>query len=110
MLLTMFVGQVWAHDKVVVIPLMGSTGDAQAGDVLRGKTFSNADRKGITGTRPQVPVAKTGMKRSDYVYDDYSNALFHGEYYSGTRFYQAMPDFSVSSVQNRHDTRHNNLK
>jgi hypothetical protein len=43
-----------AADKVVVVPLGGKkpTGDAVAPDVREGKTFSNKNDVGITGTMP----------------------------------------------------------
>lgn len=51
----------FAADKVVVVPLGGAVGDAAVEDVLSGKTFSNSTSKGITGTRPPAPVAKSGQ-------------------------------------------------
>jgi formylglycine-generating enzyme required for sulfatase activity len=39
-----------AQNKVVVIPLMGSVGNATASDVLKGKTFSSTAGEGFTGT------------------------------------------------------------
>ena len=68
-----------AADKVVVIPLGGATGDAVAGDVVTGKTFSNAEQKGISGTRPLVPIAKTGATTSYHTGDDASYASRLGE-------------------------------
>ncbi len=52
-----------AHEKVVVVPLLGeeATGNATQEDVLNGKTFSNSTATGLTGTRPPAPVAKTGQ-------------------------------------------------
>jgi hypothetical protein len=48
--------------QVVVVPLGGGgTGNAEKGDVLKGKTFSNSTKKGVVGTRPAAPVAKTGQ-------------------------------------------------
>lgn len=52
-----------AHDKVVVIPLLGNeaTGNATRDDVLKGKTFSNSSTTGLTGRRPPAPVEQTGQ-------------------------------------------------
>lgn len=49
-----------AEDKVVVIPLnsIKSTGDAQPSDVLSGKTFSNGEEIGLTGTL-EMPTSDT---------------------------------------------------
>ncbi len=48
-----------AQDKVVVIPLgTDATGDAAQSHVLKGKTFSNQNATGLTGTRPPAPVPK----------------------------------------------------
>ena len=48
-----------AHDKVVVIPLgTEATGDAVQSHVLKGKTYSNQNATGLTGTRPPAPVPK----------------------------------------------------
>ncbi len=38
-----------------------ATGDAEIGDVLTGKTFSNSTGTGLTGTRAPAPVPKTGQ-------------------------------------------------
>ncbi len=51
------VSNVFCHDKVVVIPLIGATaceGDAAAVNVLETLTFSNSGETGITGTEPNV--------------------------------------------------------
>ena len=51
------VSNVFCHDKVVVIPLIGATAceeDAAAVNVLETLTFSNSDETGITGTMPNV--------------------------------------------------------
>ncbi len=66
----LFSGVCTAADKVVVVPIGGARGDAVAGDVLDGKTFSNAKAKGIAGTRPPAPVAKTGATTMSYPGDD----------------------------------------
>ncbi len=39
-----------AHEKVVVVPIGGAVGDAKATDVVKGKTFSSKEGKGLTGT------------------------------------------------------------
>ncbi len=60
-----------AQNKVVVVPLgKKPTGDAVAADVLKGKTFSNADTIGMVGVRPLVPIAKTGQTTSYATGDD----------------------------------------
>lgn len=61
-----------AQNKVVVIPLLSeeAAGNATREDVLRGKTFSNSSATGLTGTRPPVPVAKTGQTYSYTIGDD----------------------------------------
>jgi len=45
-------------DKVVIIPLVknGATGNAEATDVLEGKTFSNADNVNLSGKMTNVGV------------------------------------------------------
>lgn len=49
-------------DRVIVVPLGGSAkGNAERGDVLKGKTFSTAAEQGLSGTRPPAPVEKTGL-------------------------------------------------
>lgn len=50
-----------AAEKVVVVPFFSATGNAIAADVLIGKTFSNASRKGLTGSRSPAPIAATGQ-------------------------------------------------
>jgi len=59
----LFAVSAMAQTRVVVIPMGGKkpVGDAVAADVLKGKTFSNADTIGMVGVRPPVPVAKTGQ-------------------------------------------------
>lgn len=39
-----------AADKVVVVPLGGAAGDATVADVVKGRTFSSKQGKGLTGT------------------------------------------------------------
>ncbi len=68
-----------AADRVVVVPLGGAKGNAVKKDVLSGKTFSNSKEKGITGSRPQAPVAATGATVSVYPGDDFSYASTYGE-------------------------------
>ena len=47
----LFSGYTTAADKVVVVPLGGTVGNATAADVVKGKTFSSkAVGKGVTGT------------------------------------------------------------
>ncbi len=49
-----------AHEKVVVVPLGGTVGDATAADVVKGRTFSsNAAGKGVTGTLEQHPMGQS---------------------------------------------------
>ena len=49
-----------AADKVVVVPLGGTVGNAVASDVVKGKTFSSlAAGKGVTGTLEQHPMGQT---------------------------------------------------
>ena len=49
-----------AADKVVVIPLGGTVGNATAADVVKGKTFSSkAAGKGATGTLEQHPMGQS---------------------------------------------------
>ncbi len=75
--------QTLAHNLVAVVPLGGNAkGDAATGDVVQGKTFSNATERGITGTRPLVPIAQTGIQRSDRSGDDYSRVIYYGEWVS----------------------------
>lgn len=48
------------HSQVVVVPLVGTVGDAVATDVVKGKTFSSkAAGKGATGTLELHPTAQT---------------------------------------------------
>ncbi len=49
-----------AADKVVVVPLGGTVGDATAADVVKGKTFSSqVTGKGVTGTLELPPIAQS---------------------------------------------------
>ncbi len=49
-----------AHDNTVIIPLSGALGDAEASDVVSGKTFSSKSAgKGVTGTLELPPTAQT---------------------------------------------------
>ncbi|WP_446010640.1 formylglycine-generating enzyme family protein [Candidatus Electrothrix sp.] len=49
-----------AADRVVVIPLGGTVGNATAADVVKGKTFSSkAAGKGATGTLEQHPMGQS---------------------------------------------------
>jgi formylglycine-generating enzyme required for sulfatase activity len=49
-----------AHEKVVVVPLSGTVGDALTSDVLKGKTFSSkAAGKGVKGTLELSPTAQS---------------------------------------------------
>jgi len=50
--------------QVAVVPLMGrkATGDAMPVDVLKGKTFSNANGNSLTGTRSPALPGKTGQQ------------------------------------------------
>ena len=50
-----------AQPRVVVVPLGGATGDAVAGDVVEGKTFSSKAGKGLTGTRSPGVLGATGQ-------------------------------------------------
>ena len=59
-----------AHNKVVVIPMGGGSGNAEVEDVLVDKTFSNSTGDGLTGKRPPAPVSKTGQKGANRVGDD----------------------------------------
>ncbi|MCF6186198.1 MAG: DUF1566 domain-containing protein [Desulfobulbaceae bacterium] len=68
-----------AKEKVVIVPLGGARGNAKKSDVLTGKTFSNSSSRGITGTRPPAPVARTGAVRSDHAGDDASYAAMYGQ-------------------------------
>lgn len=68
-----------AANTVVVVPLGSAKGNAVKSDVLRDKTFSNSTSKGITGTRPPAPIAKTGATASVYAGDDFSYASTYGE-------------------------------
>ncbi|HHL33604.1 MAG TPA: formylglycine-generating enzyme family protein [Desulfobulbaceae bacterium] len=53
-------GYATAADRVVVIPLGGTVGNATAADVVKGKTFSSkAAGKGVTGTLVLPPTAQT---------------------------------------------------
>jgi hypothetical protein len=53
-------GNATAADKVVVVPLGGTVGNATAADVVKGKTFSSeAAGKGVTGTLEQHPMGKS---------------------------------------------------
>jgi len=46
-----------AADKVVVIPLLGgAVGNATVADVVKGKTFSNKEKKNLEGIRPPAPI------------------------------------------------------
>jgi formylglycine-generating enzyme required for sulfatase activity len=59
-LLLMFVCDAVAADRVVVVPLGGAIGNATAGDVVQGKTFSSqAAGKGATGTLAQHPMGQS---------------------------------------------------
>jgi hypothetical protein len=101
LLLFFVIGQSWAHDNVVVVPMMSSTGNAQAGDVVTGKTFSNSGKRGITGNRPPVPIAKTGIGRSDYAGDDGSTAHTHGVSVTPPRFLEIVGDwYGVGTYDN----------
>ncbi len=52
--LFLFIGNAAAAEKVVVVPLGGTAGNATAADVVKGKTFSSkVAGKGITGTLVQ---------------------------------------------------------
>lgn len=52
-------GSAIAADKVVVIPMGGTVGNATAGDVVKGKTFSSQSAgKGATGTLEQHPMGQ----------------------------------------------------
>lgn len=76
-----------AADKVVVIPVMGgneATGDATESDVLAGKTFSSSNGTGLTGTRPVVPIGKTGITTFYATGDD--GDLQKGEAWPNPRF------------------------
>ncbi len=58
--LLLFSGYALAADRVVVIPLGGTVGNATAADVVKGKTFSSkAAGKGATGTLVLSPTAQT---------------------------------------------------
>ncbi len=49
-----------AHERTVIIPLSGAVGDAEASDVVSGKTFSSkAAGKGVTGTLEQHPMGQS---------------------------------------------------
>jgi len=53
-------GNVTAANKVVVVPLGGTVGNATAADVVKGKTFSSrAAGKGVTGTLEQHPMGQS---------------------------------------------------
>ena len=75
-----------AQDKVVVVPLFGdeATGNATVHDVLKGKTFSNSSATGLTGTRPSVPVERSGQTTSYAAGDD--GALEKGVAWPNPRF------------------------
>lgn len=81
-----------AHDKVVVIPLLGNeaTGNATRDDVLESKTFSNSSATGLTGTRPLAPLEKTGQTVSRRTGDDgyyesgVSIVYYYGYFSAGT--------------------------
>jgi len=70
--LLLFAVSALAHTNVVVVPLGGKmpSGDATPVDVLKGKTFSNADSIGMVGARPPAPIAKTGQTTSYETGDD----------------------------------------
>ncbi len=61
--IVLFAVSAMAQTRVVVIPMGGKkpVGNAVAADVLKGKTFSNADTIGMVGVRPLAPVPKTGQ-------------------------------------------------
>ncbi len=49
-----------AHEKVVVVPLGGTVGNATVADVVKGKTFSSkAAGKGVSGTLELQPTAQS---------------------------------------------------
>jgi formylglycine-generating enzyme required for sulfatase activity len=56
----MLSGTALAADRVVVVPLGGTVGNATAADVVKGKTFSSrAAGKGVSGTLELPPTAQT---------------------------------------------------
>ena len=58
--LLLFAGNAVAADRVVVVPLGGTVGNATAADVVKGKTFSSkAAGKGKTGTLELPPCAQS---------------------------------------------------
>ncbi len=49
-----------AHERTVIVPLGGSTGDAMASDVVKGKTFSSrVAGKGVAGALELPPTMQT---------------------------------------------------
>ena len=59
-ILLLFATAATAADKVVVVPLGGTVGNATAADVVKGKTFSSQTvGKGATGTLEQHPMGQS---------------------------------------------------
>ena len=68
-----------AQEKVVVVPLFSATGDAIAGDVRSGKTFSNATHRGLTGTWvPDDPATGDATAADVLAGKTFSNATANG--------------------------------
>jgi len=80
-----------AADKVVVVPLGSAVGDATVEDVIKGKTFSSKDGKGLTGTMPDVG-------RQDITPSDTEQQITEG-YHDGTGVVEGDADLTETNVR-----------
>jgi hypothetical protein len=93
-----------AQNKVVVVPLgKKPTGDAVAADVLKGKTFSNKDEIGVTGTLQTQTLSDTTTAVSAGFYNATDLAtvdsdLTTGNIKSGTTIFGVTGTYPLAGV------------